>query len=237
MRRLSARRSLFVGSATAVAAMSILVVITACGSSHETTVKTGSAGATSAASRQRAAAQAVRSARTEVAAAAAYLGVSVAQLHRELRGGKSLAAVAKSTRGRTEAGLIAALERQRVKGASKGLEQPVVSQVQTPGGRLLAPLFSLREDAREYLGLTLAQLRDRERGGKSLAQVARTVPGRSEAGMIDAIFNTRKRQLEAAVKTGRLRADVERLSLSGLRRRVQVYVTRPAGGESSQGSR
>ena len=237
MRRLPARRSLLVGLATAVAAMSILVLVTACGSSHKTTVKTGSAGATSAQSRRRTAEQAVRSARIELAAAADYLGVSIAQLHRELRGGKSLAAVASNTRGKTAAGLIAALERHRVKGASKGLEQPVGSQVRTPGGRLLAPLLSLREDAREYLGLTLPQLRERERGGKSLAQVARTVPGRSEAGMIEAIFNTRKHQLETAVKAGRLRADVERLSLSGLRRRVRVYVTHSAGGQSSQGSR
>jgi len=48
--------------------------------------------------------------RGALAGAAAYLGVSTAQLHSELKGGESLAEIANATSGKSEAGLIAALE-------------------------------------------------------------------------------------------------------------------------------
>ena len=221
MRRLASRKGHAVGPAVMVA-----VVISACGSGSQPTTHSTAGGA---AKDKRAAAQVSRTARTELAAAAAYLGVSVTRLRAELRGGKSLAEVARKTPGRTEAGLIAAVTRQRSPGAGTSVERQVGAQLRRPG-----PVLSLREDAREYLGLTVAQMRARARGGKTLAQLAREIPGKSEAGMIDAIFGARERQLEAAVKAGRLRADVERLTLLHLRERIRTYVRRLEVGQASR---
>jgi len=223
MGRLTTRSGHLVGVAVALS-----VVISACGSGS--TTETKDAGTVTASGKQ-AAAQATRTARTELAAAAGYLGVSVARLRAELRGGKSLAEVARKTPGKSEAGLIAAVTRLRTKRASKSVERQVGAQVRTPG---LRPVLSLREDAREYLGLSVPQLRARAKGGKSLAQIAREIPGKSEAGMIDAIFGAREHQLEAAVKAGRLRADVEKLTLLHLRERIRTYVRRFKVGQSTQ---
>jgi hypothetical protein len=231
MRRLPPCRSFLGGAAIAVSGGAAVVAITACGSSSKATLTTRDTGATSA-QNSRTGARVLPPVRTELAAAASYLGVSVAQLHRELRGGKSLVAVARKTRGKSEAGLIAAIEHQGVEKTSKSLKRRLRAEVRTPGQSLL-PLLSLREDARDYLDLTVPQLREHEGRGKSLAQIARAIPGKSEAAMIDAIFDARERQLEAAVKAGRLRADVEQLSLSHLRQRIQTYVQFvPASGSS-----
>ena len=179
-----------------------------------------------------AAAKLAPSARAELLAAATYLGVDVSRLQAELKGGRSLAEVAAKTPGKTEAGLIAAIARRRAGKPSKRVERRVGAQVRAHGVSSLQPLLSLREDAREYLGLSVAQLRRHAKGGKTLAQIAAEIPGHSEAGMIDAIFGARERQLEAAVKAGRLRPDVERLTLLHLRDRVRTYVRRFKVGQA-----
>ena len=218
-----------------LAAPAAALAVAACGSSAKAGSKT-SAGATRAPSKRRVLAPASASARTELAAAAGYLGIGAAQLRSKLRTGESLGELAKSTPGKSEAGLIAAIE-QRDRNASRSLQRQVRAQVRTPGGPPRRRLLPLREDAREYLGLTVPQLREREQGGSTLAQIAQAIPARSEAGLIEAIFNDRKRQLEAAVREGRLRADVEHLSLAHLRERVHAYVTqRPAATQGSKTS-
>jgi hypothetical protein len=229
MRRFPPRRSTLAALSVAGAA----VVLTACGSGSRRPSKTGSAATSTAQSGPKAHGQLAPAAQTELAAAAAYLRVSVPELQQELRGGKSLAEVAAKTPGRTEAGLIAAITRQRARKPSKSVEQRVRAQVRARGDSSLQPLLSFREDAREYLGLTVAQLRQYAKGGKTLARIAGEIPGRSEAGLIDAIFGARERQLEAAVKAGTLRADVERLTLLHLRDRVRTYVRRFEVGQAS----
>jgi hypothetical protein len=75
------------------------------------------------------------------AAAAAYLGVPRAQLRAELRAGRTLAAVAQATRGKSASGLIAAI----VSGARLRLDASVAA------GRLTA--------AREKLLLAMLERR------------------------------------------------------------------------------
>lgn len=163
---------------------------------------------------------------TELTVAAEYLGIPLVQLRRELRADKSLAQVVKRTPGKSEAGLIIAIERHRTGRSGKAPEGQVKAQVRAPGRQLLKPILPLREDAREYLGLTIEQLRSREAAGESLAQIATATPGKSTAGLINAMFADRKEQLLLDVKAGRLKAQTERQSLARLRARLQSYVAR-----------
>jgi hypothetical protein len=165
---------------------------------------------------------------TTLAAAASYLGTSVPALRGELHGGKSLAQVAKETGGKSEAGLIAAVtqaQQHRITKATQHLDQRIKTQVQTPGGpRHNRVIASLRKDAQAYLGLSSAQLRAEERGGKTLAQIAQNTPGKSEAGLISAMVSSRTAQMESAVKAGRIDASTAHSSLARLRQRVSAYV-------------
>lgn len=221
------RRRLLLGLAAVVAVAAAVAIALSSGGSQP-----GAASRAVAAS-AREPARAPGTARAELTAAARYLGVSVARLHRELRGGHSLGELARSTPGKTEAGLIEAIAKQPAARTPTGAERRLAGQVNTSGAGPSRPLLSFREDARAYLGLSVAQLRARSRGGRSLAQIARATAGRSEAGLIDAVFDARRRQLQRAVRTGRLRADVYALTIVNLRQRVQRYVRfAPAGGGS-----
>jgi hypothetical protein len=171
-----------------------------------------------------------RSLRPTLGAAASYLGSTVAKLRSDLRTGKSLAQIAKETPGKSEAGLIAAVEQVRQKKITKAqqrLDGRVSTQVRIPGGpRAGRHIFSLREDARTYLGLSVSKLHGEERAGRSLARIASEMPGKSEAGLETAIFNARRQQLETAVKAGAMTAASESASLAHLQRRIHAYVDR-----------
>jgi len=184
-----------------------------------------------------------RSGRNLVRAAARYLGLTVRQLRSELRSGKSLAQIARETPGKSEAGLVQAVlaaQRSALAAASERLSTHVKVQVQTPGGPVAqARLLSLRRAARTYLGLSSAQLLRDEHAGESLAQIARSTPGKSEAGLIEALVASRKQELEAAVRAGVLGASAEKARLAALQQRMTAYVHRVArvrGGRSTSGS-
>lgn len=165
-----------------------------------------------------------------LAAAAGYLGENLATLRGQLRAGKSLAQIASAKGGKSEAGLIAALEKTQsnhVTRAAKRVEQRVKAQVQAPGGpHARARVLTLRADALKYLGITVSQLRKAERAGKTLAQIANSTPGKSEAGLIEAIVNDRTQQLDAAMNAGRLGASADKVRTSNLHSRVTRYVHR-----------
>ncbi len=67
----------------------------------------------------------------------------------------------------------------------------IATVVNQPGGARRAskslPRTSARVIALSYLGLTRAKLRSKLHSGSSLAQIADETPGRSAAGLIDAI--------------------------------------------------
>ena len=57
------------------------------------------------------------------------------------------------------------------------------------------------DDAAAYLGLTAAQLRAELESGKTLAQIA-TAQGKTAAGLIQAMYDAQKKDLNAAVASG-----------------------------------
>ena len=217
MKRLSPRNLAFLALVLAIAA-GAAAALAASGSGGKSTTHKGDATATAVSDVHLAHRHAHHSLRPTLGAAASYLGTTVAKLRGELHTGKSLAQIAKETPGKSEAGLIAAVEQTRQKKITKAqqrLDGRVSAQVRIPGGpRAGRHIYSLREDARTYLGLTVSTLHGEERAGRSLAQIAKETPGKSEAGLETAIFDARKQQLEAAVKAGTLKASTESASLS-----------------------
>lgn len=58
--------------------------------------------------------------------------------------------------------------------------------------------------AARYLGIAPARLRKELRSGKTLARLADATPGKSSAGLVDALVSARKQRLAAAVAAGRV---------------------------------
>jgi len=155
----------------------------------------------------------------DLPAAASYLGLSPTQLEAELRSGRSLAQIAESTPGRSVAGLIEALiarKRERLSKLAATLPQRVRAEVDRqsalvgPHGLRRAGVprglaqRSLGAAAAAYLGISVRQLRAQRRGGRTLAQIAGATPGRSPAGLIDALIVAKKRRIAARAAAGRL---------------------------------
>jgi hypothetical protein len=156
--------------------------------------------------------------RGTLATAAAYLGLGEAQLRSELQAGKSLGEIANATPGKSEAGLeqtLEAADRQRLAAVSAKLTRIVAAEVSQVGG----PHGGLGSDARregrpagkrglataaQYLGVTTLQLRHDLRAGMTLAQVAATTSGKSEAGLVQALVTAAKAALAARVESGKL---------------------------------
>ena len=79
------------------------------------------------------------------------------------------------------------------------------------------------DGAAAYLGLTEAQLRTQLENGKTLAQVAKD-RGKSVDGLVKAIVDARTKELDAAVKAGRLTKTDEQMLLADLKQRVTDMV-------------
>jgi hypothetical protein len=159
-----------------------------------------------------------------LASAAGYLGVTPAQLRSELRSGRSLAEIANATTGKSAAGLIAAVEAaQHAKLAALAASVParVTAEVNAPRhrNRRLAA-------AAGYLGISAAQVRSELRSGHTLAQLAAASPGRSQAGLVEALVAARKTALAAEVTAGAITQAQANAITGKLARRVSAQVTR-----------
>jgi hypothetical protein len=225
MSRQMKRRMLFALAALAVVAV-VLVALLGSGSSHS--ASSGSRGATGGS--------------RELAAAATYLGVSRALLRRELRTGHSLASVAAATAGKSPSGLLeaivaarrSALEKLRAAGVLNAAEEQrrlarlrarVISEVAgTP--RQAALTSHDMTAAAAYLGAGRARLTSELASGTTLARIAAGTPGRSAAGMIDALVGERRALLDAEVAADRLSPARRAAFLTTLRRRVTALVNR-----------
>lgn len=175
-----------------------------------------------------------------LATAAGYLGVSAAQLRGELQSGKSLAQLADATGGKSEAGLIAALEaagREKLATDAAKLSSVVTAEVNRVGGPAAAHTLAGRRGlasgrgrvlsaAASYLGVGAAQIRLELRAGKTLAQVAKTTSGRSEAGLIEALVTARKTALTKAVATGKINQAQANVALPKLVKHATAEVNR-----------
>jgi hypothetical protein len=169
---------------------------------------------------------------SELASAAAYLGVTTEQLTGELRSGRALAEIASARPGRSAAGLVDALVAARIarlhasgSAAARsarivGLRQRIASQISG-----VAPYVGLPASAR-YLGVSVARLAGELRTGRSLAQIADATRGRSAAGLIDARVRSREAKLRSALAAGKLTKSSVDALLADLRRRVSAEVDR-----------
>jgi transcriptional antiterminator Rof (Rho-off) len=173
-----------------------------------------------------------------LATAAGYLGLSSAQLRSELQSGKSLAAIANTTSGRSQAGLIAALEaasKERLAAAAANLPQLITAEVDRVGGPAarqeragahVAGRGHALAAAAGYLGLSKTRLRSELRSGHTLAQVAKTTAGRSEAGLVEALVAAREAALERKVRAGKITAAEANVARPLLVKRVTAEVNR-----------
>jgi hypothetical protein len=172
-----------------------------------------------------------------LATAAGYLGVSPTQLRSELQSGRSLAQIADATAGKSEAGLVAALEaagRERLSAATAKLPSLIAAEVDRAGGPTGAsasgrPRRGHRRalaTAAGYLGVSAAQLRSELRSGKTLAQIAGATSGKSDAGLVQALVAARKAALAARVSAGKITQAQANAMLPKLAARVSAQVNR-----------
>lgn len=179
-----------------------------------------------------------------VAAASSYLGLTPTQLSEQLRHGKSLAAVAAATPGKSEAELVAAITeavKAKFPSAPADLETRVKAIVnRTPRAeakrhaRLGASRHgALRAAALSYLGLTRHELLQQLKSGKTLAEVADSTPGKSSAGLTEALLGTFKSKLDARVAAHQLSKSAETVRLTVLRSRISRLLSSTHTGRHS----
>ncbi len=162
-------------------------------------------------------------------AAAQYLGIAPAQVKQELQAGKTLAQLASTSR-HSEAGLIAALvaaKRARIAALSAHLEERVAAEVRHAHGHGAGVHRGARAAVRSYLGLTPRQLHSQLRAGRTLAQIANATPGKSAAGLVEAIIAARQARIDAAAAAEKLTKAQADARTAALSKRVTQLVNRP----------
>ncbi len=219
------RRNVLLAISGAVVAAAAIVAIATAGAGHHSS-PTGSSAASHSAH-----------ARTvgQLAIAARYLGVPLAELRARTRSGLSLAQIADATHGKSAAGLVAAVVAQTSAQAQRA-----------PDGKQLSPsarrtrLARLRRRiereahrtpgyvglpaAARYLGVSATRLRAELQSGRSLAQIADATPGKSASGLIEARVNAREATIKQALASGRISQTTADALLSNLRQRVTSEV-------------
>jgi hypothetical protein len=192
----------------------------------------------------------------DLATAATYLGLSPAELSRQLRGGETLAQIAASSGGgRSVQGLTEALEtakRAKLAKLAANLPKRVRAEVRRPGGpggvggraprsarARLQTLFGrhrrLGDAVAAYLSATPAQLKHELASGKTLAELAAATPGKSPAGLIAALVAAAQRAPAAAAAQAH-RSPAQRASHeTRLQRRVSRLTQRRFAGTGAPG--
>jgi hypothetical protein len=189
----------------------------------------------------------------DLATAATYLGLSPAELSRQLRGGETLAQIsASSGDGRSVQGLTEALEaakRAKLAKLAANIPKRVSAEVQRPGGPGGGPRRSARarlhalfgrhrrlgDAVAAYLSATPAQLERELASGKTLAQLAAATPGKSAAGLIAALVAAAQRA-PAAIAAQAHRSATQRANReTRLQRRVTRLTQRRFAGPGALG--
>jgi hypothetical protein len=92
------------------------------------------------------------------------------------------------------------------------------------------------DDAAAYIGVTDAQLRTELESGKTLAQVAKA-HGKAADGLIAAMVAAEKKELDAAVSSGRITQAQEDQMVSNLKSRITDLVNRTGPPQGAPGFR
>jgi hypothetical protein len=177
-----------------------------------------------------------RSGAGELASAASYLGLTRVQLRSELKSGKTLAQVAESTSGKSVSGLIDAILSARVAGSNAQAKGALPqSRLASVRDHITAKVEGAGElaSAASYLGVSRSQLHSDLRSGETLAQVAGATPGRSSAGLIDALVKAKTSELAASLASGAISPEREKRLLAALPRRTRRRVGRTAAKHHS----
>jgi len=149
-------------------------------------------------------------------AAAAYIGITEAQLRTELGTDKSLADVA-IAHGKTRDGLIAALVASQQKNIATLVDQKGIGARPNPANGT-GPGFGRRPGehilfgdflgaAATYLGTTTADLETKIRAGQTLAQIGNATAGKSRDGLLSALVADETAKIDAAQTAGKITAD------------------------------
>jgi len=166
-----------------------------------------------------------------MSAAAAYIGISAADLRTQLASGKSLSDVAVAN-GKTRDGLIAALV-----AAEQGSISTFVDQKGGPGmGRPgmfgkgdrgeRGLIGDSEQAAATYLGATVADLETKTDAGQSLAAIANATSGKSRDGLIQALVADATAKIERAKTNGTITATRATALEAGLTARITAHVDR-----------
>lgn len=179
----------------------------------------------------------------DLTAAAGYLGIPTEQLEHELGSSGSLARLAQA-HGKATQGLIDAIVAARRAGLAKvaaRVPSRVGAEVNGPArlpraaaaGKLgLAAAGRLGLAAAAYFGIAPSRLREELRSGRTLAQIADATPGKSSAGLRDALVSARKERLAHGVATGKITQARAARSERRLDKRMSALLQRksvPAG--------
>jgi DNA-binding phage protein len=174
-----------------------------------------------------------------LATAAAYIGITEADLRTALQTGKTLAQIAVE-HGKTRDGLIAALSAEATKQITTAVDQPGTN-FSGPGGRggPGGPRGGITNDgaaAAAYIGTTEADLRAKEQAGQTLAQIA-VAAGKTRDGLIAAMVADGNAKIDAALAAGTITAAQATTQKANLTAHVTAEVdeTRPAGGPGGPG--
>jgi DNA-binding phage protein len=142
-----------------------------------------------------------------LATAAAYIGITEAELRTELQTGKTLAEVA-IAHGKTRDGLIAALSAEATKQITTAVDQP--GTMFTDRGARVGPggargMMNDIAAAAAYIGTTDTDLRTKLQAGQTLTQIA-TAAGKTRDGLIAAMVADGNAKIDAAAAAGTITA-------------------------------
>jgi hypothetical protein len=175
----------------------------------------------------------------DLALAADYLGVSRAQLRHELSSGSTLADIANTTSGHSASGLTDALFAAKAARLNEAVSTGKLSKAKQASRLAKLPESLAVEIYRQhtvnagsadvataagYLGLTTKQIRDAQRSGRSLAQIAAATAGKSATGLIHALVGAKSAALADAVRAGTLNRSEQSKMNAELERRVAAEV-------------
>jgi hypothetical protein len=152
--------------------------------------------------------------------------------------GVSPSALASAVRGASVDRIQSAVAEGRLSQAQASVLEARVREGKGPlfGHRFRSGLREgLETAAAKYLGIGASVLRGDRRGGKSLAEIAASTPGKSAAGLKEALLADAKSRLDAAVSTGRISSDAARARLAALTAHIQALLERKSPGLASAG--